>query len=196
MPLRYGTEPHNGSAMVLAGLHRVSARRSPLTGRGIDFAALQTAWPHAVYDLPADLIAGGSGLESAHLTSYRYLVNAGATPVAAAEVQTDASGAASLVANINYGPFVEATAKAFAQLESGNEARAGSFEARLLRIAAIPLLAIWLKADAGGSDLLYPLAPVTDGLQAERLYSADDFLQAIRPLASKRAANRGPSIVP
>lgn len=188
MSLHFATEPKNGTALVQKGLNRLSTRTSPLSGRAVDFSALQVQQPHAVYDLRADAVARGGGLASASASSFRYLVQAGGANIAAAEVLADATGTATLLANLNYGPYVEATARALAQVATLTSVSAGSYEVRLLRFSAIALMALWLKPDSGGADIIYPLAPAPEGLQAEQQYSADDFMKAIRPLAQKRAA--------
>jgi hypothetical protein len=95
------------------------------------------------------------------------------------------------LANVNHGPYVEATARALAQVATLSAVGAGSYEVRLLRFSAIGLMALWLKPDAGGADIIYPLAPAPDGLQAERAYSVDEFLQVIVPLAQKRVGASG-----
>jgi hypothetical protein len=149
----------------------------------------------AVYDLRADEVAAGRGLDSAHETEYHYLLSAGGAAVAAAEVHRDQAGAAAaLVANINYGPFVEATERALDSLSKRSDVQTGSYEARLLRFSAIYVMAIWLKADGGGTDLVYPLAH--DVLEAEKPYTAEDFLKAIVPLAKQRAESGARSSIP
>jgi hypothetical protein len=194
MPLHFAAEPTNGSSLVHRGLGQVATRTSPLSERGVDFAALQLSPPHAVYDLRADAVAKGGGLASATATGFRYLISGGGVNMAAGEVHTDATGAATLLANINYGPYVEATAKALTQVANLPAVSAGSFEVRLLRFSAIALLALWLKPDSGGADILYPLDPAPAPLQAESAYSAADFFKAILPLAQKRAEKKGPSV--
>src|SRR5260221_9101905 len=70
---------------------------------------------------------------------------------------TDASGTATLLANLNYGVFVGATASAIVELTNMDVVRTGSYEARVLRLSAIGLMAIWLRADAGADkDIIYP----------------------------------------
>jgi hypothetical protein len=196
MPIHFAAEPNNGSALVQKGLNKLSTRPSPLSGRSLDFAALKIQPPQAVYDLRADAVAAGGGLASATKTGFRYLVQGGGANVAAAEVLTDANGTANLLANINYGVFVEATAHALRQAATLAPVVAGSYEARLLRFSAIGLVALWLKPDAGGGDIIYPLAPAPAGLQAEQPYSEGDLLKAILPLAQKRAAKKAPASVP
>jgi hypothetical protein len=196
MPIRFASEPQNGSLIVRAGLDRLAARESHLKLSKEASSALALGSSHAVYDLRADEISKGGGLETAHPTGFRYLITAAGAPVAAAEVQADASGKASVLANLNYGPYVQATAQAFDNLPTLPSMPAGSYEARLLRFSTIYLMAIWLKADTGGADIIYPLAPAPGGLQAGRLYTVADFLNAIRPLAEKRTAKTSSSPVP
>lgn len=193
MSIRFAPEPKNGSAIVSAGLERLAARQGT-PGPAIGASTIEP--PHAVYDLRADAIAAGGGLETARLSGFRYLVKSTGAAVAAAEVTTDASGNATLLANVNYGPYVAASAQALDELSAPATAPAGSYEARLLRFSAIYLVAIWLKADPGGSDIVYPLAPAPPGLEAGRRYAASDFLNAIVPLARNRTPKTSGAALP
>ena len=196
MAIHYAQEPANGSYLVRSGLHKISTRPSPLTGSVADFNALQLSEPHRIYDLRADLVASGKGLDSAAHTGYRYLVSSGGKNIAGAEVHVDGTGAANLLANINYGPYVDATAQAIEKAGALSAVAAGSYEARVLRFAAIGVMALWLKPDVGGADILFPLAPAPAGVEAERPYSEADFFTAIRPLAERRATKKDPASVP
>jgi hypothetical protein len=196
MPLRFALEPQNGSKLIRDGFNQPSVRRGYLSGLGVDFNTLQLATPHAIYDLRADEIASGEGLNSAHRAGFRYIVHAAVGPVAAAEVHTDSSGKATLLSNTNYGPFVKATPEAFADLEKLEQVGAGSYEARLLRFSAIPLMSIWLKSESGGADIIYPLSTVPGVVEAKTTYTADEFLKAILPMAKQRAESEGVPMVP
>jgi hypothetical protein len=156
MPLHFATEPKNGTALVQKALGKLATRPSPLSERAVDFNALQVQQPHAVYDLRADAIAHGDGLASAKASGFRYLIGTVGTTVAAAEVLADANGNATLLANVNHGPYVEATARALAQVATLSAVGAGSYEVRLLRFSAIGLMALWLKPDAGGGRYHLP----------------------------------------
>jgi hypothetical protein len=197
MTLHFATGPENGIALVQQGLSKLHLRADFLATRAIDFRTLQVSQPHAVYDLRADAIAGGAGLTSARLTGFRYLVQGGGgANIAAAEVLANATGTAPILANINYGPFVEATAQALARIQKLAAVNAGSYEVRLLRFSAIALMALWLKPDTGGADMIDPLAPAPAGLRAGQMYSAEDFVKAILPIVQKRIANKNPAMVP
>jgi hypothetical protein len=195
MALRFAPEPQNGSALVQAGLNRILRRpEAPAAMQAMTLTTTQVTAPHAVYDLDADKVAAGGGLETARATGFRYLVNTAGNSVAAAEVQVDASGAAQVLANVNFGPFVAATSQALAYLSTLSQVASRSYEARLLRFAAIGVMAIWLKADEADADIVYPLAPVPDMLQPGKTYAPADFFAAVMLLAKKRAANRGPAV--
>lgn len=196
MPIHFAAPPANGTSLVQAGLKKLSTRTSPLSGRGVDFNALELSPPHAVYDLRADAVAAGGGLASATQTGFRYLVTGGGVNVAAAEVHADANRTATLLANINYGQFVEASARALTQVAALPAVGAASFEVRLLRFSAIALMALWLNADSGTGDIIYPLAPAPPGLQAGQSYSAADFMSAILPLVQRRVEKKDPAAVP
>jgi hypothetical protein len=196
MPIHYAPPPKNGTTLVQEGLTRLSGRTSPLSQRAVDFNSLQIGQPHAIYDLRADQVAGGGGLSAANATGFRYLVTGGGANLAAAEVQADKAGTATLLANINYGPFVDATAQAWTQAAKLGPVSAGSYEGRVLRFSAIGLMALWLKSDSGGGDLIVPIAPAPAGLEAGKAYSEADFLKTIKPLAQQRADNKDPARVP
>jgi hypothetical protein len=196
MPLRFATEPQNGSALVQSNIGRLLQRPqgAPPALHSQAIANLKLKSPHAIYDLRADQIAEGHGLEAAHPTGFRYLVAASSGAVAAAEVHTDAGGAAKLVANVNFGPFVEATERALTKLAALPQVATGTYEARLLRISSVQVLAVWLKSDGAGGDIVYPLAPAPSVLNAETPYAPQDFLAALVPIAKKRVANTGNSV--
>jgi hypothetical protein len=194
MSIRFAPEPKNGSTIVRAGLEKLAARRESLSPAKVAMEQATIEAPHAVYDLRADEIANGGGLETAHLSGFRYLVRKAGAAIAAAEVQTDQAGDASLLANLNYGPYVVASAMALNELSS--RASEENYEARLLRFAAIYLVAVWLKADKGSADIVYPLQPAPAGIEAGRRYTVPQFLEAIVPLAQKRIRNAREGQVP
>lgn len=194
MAIHFATEPANGASLVQQGMERLAARPDHPLARVAASKSLQVVQPHAVYDLRADEVASGGGLASAVKTGFRYLVEADGGNVAAGEVQTDSEGTAKLLANINFGPYVKATAEALPKVQSLPEVSSGSFELRLLRFSAAFLVALWLKPDTGHGDILYPLAPAPAGLEADRPYSEQELFQVLRPIAQRRTESKAPSI--
>ena len=165
MPLRYAAEPANGTALVRAGLNRLSTRTEPAcAGRGVDFSALQVTQPHAVYDLRADAVANGGGLESAVFSGFRYLVAGWGHQCGRGGGADRCRGERDLAGE----PQLRAVRRSPPRRPCRRVAAlapvsAGSYEVRALRFAAIGLMALWLKPDSGGADIIYPLAPAPAG---------------------------------
>jgi len=195
MAIHYAPEPANGASLVQQGFKQLAMRPDHPLARVAASEVVQLVQPHPVYDLRADEVAKGGGLSTAVKTGFRYLVQTDDQGhVAAGEVQTDSEGSARLLANINYGPYVKATADAVSKVQTLPQVGSGSYELRLLRFAAVYLVAIWLKPDHGDGDILYPLAPAPTGLEADRPYSEQELFQVIRPIAQKRTESKTPSI--
>ena len=197
MALQFASVPANAVALVRAGLDKVAARSQPperLLALGSGETSISA--PHPVFDLRADEIARGGGLETARETALRFLITAGKTPLGAAELRSEPSGAQLQLSNLNFGPYADATAETLNRLASDEHLALGSYEVRLLRFSAIYLVAIWLKGSAGVSDIIIPLAPAPSPLVPDRIYGADELLLAIRPLAVERTGNGPEAAMP
>jgi hypothetical protein len=186
MSLRFVREPESGTRLVRSGLNRLSSRRNQLSSVVEDFSSLEVTRPHRVYDLRADAIARGEGLETASLSGGRYLVDDGNRTVAAAEVSINEDGSATTLANLNYGPYVQSTVQTLTEVAENKVVASGSFEVRLLRFAAIYLVALWLKSDSGDADMIYPLSPAPPGIDTAQAYTPEGFVEIVRPLAQER----------
>jgi hypothetical protein len=110
--------------------------------------------------------------------------------LAAAEFPAGAGDPQGADAHLNAGPFAQATADAVRQAEALPEVHAGTFEVRLLRIAGVYLVALWLKSDGAGEDRLIPLAPAPSELAAGKAYPPAQALDSLRPRAAARRAFR------
>jgi hypothetical protein len=195
MPLQYLSDAKTRPDLVRAGVHEVLGRRGPLSGQGIAVDQVQVERPHDVYDLRAETVAAGGGLDTAEKTGQRYLVHAGAELIAAGEV-VPGNGGEQILANLNYGVFVPATAEAIGDLEAMDVVSNHQFEVRLLRCASVYVMAVWLKSKKGRKDIIYPLSPAPPPIEAAHPYSPDEFMDLIRPLAKRRADEAAAPTVP
>ena len=147
MNIRFAQASEQGSKLVLEGLLRLGRRPHHPHHQALQSGNTLIHSPHPIFDLGGEALAMGSGLESVKASGLRYLVKAGDTHLATAEVPFDAHGQAPMWSGLHYGPHAQATGEALAQLAAGTklaEADA-SQEVRLLRCAAVGLLALWLK---------------------------------------------------
>jgi hypothetical protein len=167
------------------GVTRLAGRpeyRDRALGRA-EADALDVAAPHDVYTLGLDALAEGKGLEAAEPVGTRVLIMRAEQPVATAELD-DPEGDGGLSAT--EGPFTEATATAISQVESLPAVAAGDYELRMLRLPALFLMALWLKDEAGDDDLIVPLDPAPEGIEAGRTYAEDELLAELRERARSR----------
>jgi hypothetical protein len=147
-------------------------------------AELSMEAPHQVYTIGLDQLATGAGLASARANGWRYLLRQNNQTVASARTMTDATGAP-LFAEFNSGPFVQSTAGALQRAEQVAGAGNGDvFEPRLLQVPALHAMALWLHGGPKSADIVIPLPPAPPPVQAERQYSIDEYLAALRTAAA------------
>ncbi|HET7489681.1 MAG TPA: hypothetical protein VFJ85_17265 [Acidimicrobiales bacterium] len=176
MPVTQSTPPSEAEEAVRAALdHFAGVPETRLHAlAGTRPAELAPTVPHPVYTLGlSDLTAAGAGLGTTQATGWRYLLRQDDQVVASAETVADQAGRA-LFSHFNSGPFVASTAAALSTAEGLAETQEGSYELRLLHVPALYAMALWLHGDAG--DLLIPLAPAPEGIEANRAYPADELL--------------------
>ncbi len=136
--------------------------------------------PHRVYTIGREAILRDVLLSTAVPVAWRYLLVTQEAAVSAAELSDKGDGGLAF-SEVNDGPFVQATIEALTTAEALDEVQRGDFELRLLKIPAVYVVALWLHSET--DDLIIPMAPAPRGVTAGRAYSADDLLQALRPLA-------------
>ncbi|MGH3046855.1 MAG: hypothetical protein ACRDNC_07615, partial [Gaiellaceae bacterium] len=106
----------------------------------------------------------------------RYLVQRGDATIASAEIHTDATGIASGGLEVNEGPFVRATEAAVRKAETLPQLDRATYELRLVRIPAVYVIALWLKAEGNGEDVLIPIGETPPEVEPDRPYRPDELL--------------------
>ena len=193
MPIEFPTPPAEADRAAADGVlddHRAAtgARSRPRSLRDIGEAGRKLASPHAVHNLGLEDIRKAGALRDAPMTAWRYLVEEGGAVVASAEVGVDPKGAVRGLDHVNEGPFVGATAAAQKAAAKLPQVRKGRVEARVVRIPALYVMALWLKDMQGDKDVVIPMAPAPPFLEANRPYSERAFLKALAGPAKARGA--------
>lgn len=165
----------------LAG--RTAFRRRALTRANP--AGLALAAPHDVYSLGLSDLAEGVSLAAATVDGRRFIVMDGDKPIASAEVADQGRGSGFQATE---GPYVESTAAALERAEEDPDLDDDDYEIRLLRIPALYVMALWLKNEQGGTDVLIPLDPTPAPLEAGRKYAPAELLSALAEPARARLA--------
>jgi hypothetical protein len=165
----------------LAG--RTAFRRRALTRANP--AGLALAAPHDVYSLGLSDLAEGASLDAATVDGRRFIVMDGDKPIASAEVADQGRGSGFQATE---GPYVESTAAALERAEEDPDLDDDDYEIRVLRIPALYVMALWLKNEQGGTDVLIPLDPTPAPLEAGRKYAPAELLSALAEPARARLA--------
>ena len=192
MPIEFPTPPADALKAATDGVvevHRAEAPgRARVRGlRDIGPKGRRLASPHRVHNLRLTDLGKPGALRDAPMTAWRYLVEDDGAAVASAEVGVDAKGAVRGLDHVNEGPFVKATAAAQKAAEKLPQVRDGKVEARVIRIPALYVMALWLKDLDGDSDVIVPMAPAPPYLEANRPYTEREFLKALAGPAKARA---------
>ncbi|HET7230646.1 MAG TPA: hypothetical protein VFJ16_11630 [Longimicrobium sp.] len=188
MPLTTATPPEGGIRAVRNAIRHVlrhpgSALKTLAAAAG-EGADVCISVPHPVYTLGLPDVAGGNLADSALLQGWRYLLTAGDTLVAAAEVIVSGTRAVRF-SHFNDSPFVRSTVDALAAAEALNQVAPHDYEVRLLKVPALYLFALWLH---GPDELYLPLAPAPPEVTALCPYSQAELAAALRAKADERLA--------
>ncbi len=189
--------PANVIQLIGTALKKPSANLLKTVPELANLATLQVLpqpWP--VYGLTADAIANGGGLETANFSGFRYLVAASGKPVVYADVRADVSGAVKINGLFTDVSGITSANLGLQQLATDARVRTGTYEPRLLSFQALHILVLWLKSNGPGSDLIYTFKNPPKDLETEKLYTAAEFLNAVRPLAKDVIATYGPPTAP
>jgi hypothetical protein len=157
-----------------------------IAGRSFDTERLDP--PHAVYVLrPEDLVGGKLLADSVEYWGYRYLVQSGGQPYIAAEVCKHPRYPGRHDIFLNIGPHVGGTAQALKQLAGRPLLATQAYEARLLRCIPLCFIAIWLKHQRSGRDLIWPLPTAAPPpFQAGQDYSEDELRRNFESILQQR----------
>lgn len=181
--------PPDGSVSALRDALAALAERGQFSARGLRKARadqLTATAPHQVFNLDLGDATRGSVAGYARPTGWRYLLEVDEEIVASAETR---SGAADnhTFSQVNDGPFVRGTVRAFEVAEEVAGEQPSEMELRLLHVPAIYLMAVWLQParteDAGGS-IFIPIAPTPRAMEANRPYGEDEFAGRLREFAA------------
>jgi hypothetical protein len=192
VPIEYAKPPPGAEKAAAAGV--LDVHRSEAPGRArvrslreVGAGGRRLSAPHAVHNLRLTDLTKQGRLADAPMTAWRYLVEEDGAAVASAEVGVDPTGSVRGFDHLNEGPFVQATAAAERAAAKLPQVRDGRVEARIVRIPALYVMALWLKDLNGDDDVVIPMAPAPQFLEANRPYTEREFLNALAGPARARA---------
>jgi hypothetical protein len=196
MPIVNPDAPRSSIAALLETLPAL-AGSGGLRTRAPEFAASLAApqslqkpgLSYPVYSIGLTDLVSSAGVKKAKLSAWRHEYTSG-DEVVSAEVS---AGARPKFSQLNVHSRFRAVQHELMAAAEHEAFKSHSFEVRLLQISALAIRALWLRAPKSGSDILIPLAPVRHELTANRHYSAEAFVAALKPAAREilNAEGRG-----
>jgi hypothetical protein len=184
MPLKTGTPPKQCDRLASEAIRGLTDGATKGAGPAIAGApGADIALPHEVYAMGLDDVIGAD-LGKARRTGWRYLMVQGDRAVAAAVVDAPEGKSRMRFSHVNSGPFVEETVNAVSQAEGLEAVARGDYEVRLLSIPALYVMALWLHGI--GDDLLIPMPPTNENLDAKKVYKPSDLLKRLKRAAQAR----------
>jgi hypothetical protein len=168
--------------------------------------AIFISMPHRIAHLPLDSIRSTISLRAAAtIGNWRFLIDEKKrrevasndaqdefVPIAAATMVITAAQTYEL-GELNEGPFVAATEEAVRRAEMLPEVQKGRFEALLVIVPAVYVVALWLQERDSDADLLLTLPPSNPGLVPYQPMTSTAFLNIVHKLAQKVEGDRAPS---
>jgi hypothetical protein len=205
MPITFQTPPAAAVSALARGAARVSAAtqlqatRAPIVAgaarllaqaqRGGDPpTALPVHFPSA-----ADVAAGRLDAAAAPVRAWRHFVPTDGTR-ASAVAETLADGAEHRFASFTDGAFPAALSSTIQTLRGDRALARRDLSAAALQVNEIGLRAVWLQARDQGDDVIVPLAPTPDGVEAGRRYTRAELVPKLQAALAARQAQAGPNV--
>jgi hypothetical protein len=151
-------------------------------------ANLDDRWPHPVYVASLRVMASASGLGKARMIGWRFLTRAGGLAFAF-EIQNDADGTNYRLSELDQGPLVEAMLSVLEDEDLARQIGPVVLRPALLRLNALGVTAVWLRGEEEKQDIVIPIPPASGSLDAGRLYTVEQFQDALRGEAKEELAH-------
>ncbi|HEV1287206.1 MAG TPA: hypothetical protein VNU44_17940 [Bryobacteraceae bacterium] len=159
-----------------------SVRGESLSSESLRDEAL--VYPHRGYVMDVLDVAAGRLLETAIAGPWRHMIARGQLIEESVDVVEADSNGRHRLTNRSRGTRNGAMARAIARALVAPRFRNESFEARVLAIPALSVMALWLVGN--DKSLLIPVGTVPGVLKSGKQYSSDAFLAALRSSAQAR----------
>jgi hypothetical protein len=143
----------------------------------------EEAVPHKVFHANLNDIIAGKGFENAQLVAWRHLHTDGKGHHAVVEVRIGEKEDEHFLQETHHGPLVIEQKEILPQLKLIEELEKEHFEFCLLRMFALKIHTIWLRASEREDDYFIPFSPCFYGLVAGKLYTSKDFLKIVKTAA-------------
>lgn len=138
---------------------------------------------HAVYHACAAELLDDKGLDKAQLVAWRHFHYHPGEGYVAHEIRIGEQPGEHFFNAAHTGATIAEIRALALKAESLRELEKDNYELALLRLPALKIMAVWLRATLRKNDYFIPLSPCFHGLLAGKLYKAKDFLAIAKKVA-------------
>ena len=140
--------------------------------------------PHKVYTISPEDMESASGLGAARQIGWRiFHLN---EPETVVEGYCDENDNQHEFGGYNQGPFVEGTREVLKLAGALDQTSRDDFEVAMIKLPWIYVMALWLKHQDAGQDIIIPFGPSNNALTSDRVYSQAEFMEALRTAQNAR----------
>lgn len=193
MSIKMRKDPIEAKEMMRTNLSRMMAKQafrtpnlSRLSRERTDrIPEVQSALP--TYNLGLEDLTRERDMKRAKEVGWRYLLKEDQEVIASVDILTKRNEEP-VFAQTNEGPYVRGMSKALTRVTEVDVVQRRDFEARVLTIPALRIVALWLKDDEGDEDIIMPIEPTPPPLVANREMSVEEFLEVVGKQAEELLA--------
>lgn len=144
-------------------------------------------WPHPVYVVGLNALASEhEGLRGARLTGWRFLTKTKGARNHAVEVQQTPDGDDHRFAELDKGPFIDGMCRVLEDKNFAQQTDVAALKLSVLRVNAMGVFALWLRANEPERELIIPIAPTPPCLKPwPATYTVPQFQAALREEARR-----------
>ena len=147
--------------------------------------AYEESIPHKDFHAGLNDIISGKALVNAQLVAWRHFHTDAKENHALVEIKVGEKEDEHVLQEAHFGPMAFDYKLLLSKLKELEKLKNEDFELAYLRIFALRINTIWLRADQRDNDFFIPIAPCFNGFVAGELYSSPDFLK-LAQIAAQR----------
>ncbi|HET7544089.1 MAG TPA: hypothetical protein VFK05_29660 [Polyangiaceae bacterium] len=186
MPLRFQNPPDASFERLTEALGTAASGAVGMKTARSSLPTVGLTRPHPVYALGLEQIVQGGDLSHVKPVGWRYFIEGSDGKTVAAEVYLTHQPPGHRMGALNRGKSVEGTLDQLAKANNDARFSAATYDVQLLRVPALCLSFLWLKAPEDHGDSFVAIEPTFSPFSAGEVCSVTELEQRLKPLAIER----------
>jgi hypothetical protein len=177
MGITKATPPDEAKAIVTEAINNSTILDVTRTFMKSSTDRIELTSPLPIYTLGMDELTSKS-LNNAQIKGWQYVAFQDDEPVGGAELDINEDSELRF-SNLNSSPYNIESVRMIMEAEQSDIVIEKDFEARLLKIPDLYVIAVWLHNEE--EDILIPLLPTNENLESNKMYSPETLFEDLGP---------------